>query len=869
MPPIQTSFLILLIAVSCKSSLDRWLKINQGAPSLVIAVNNKALYAITTSRLMQVIHDDTGFSITDGAALLDIAVNEEYGIWITNTAQSIFYRTGVSSSNLKGIIWTWTDGGLSGIATSRYGLVVGHNVHGQFFTRLALSPSRYFGSGWQLLYGALIRSEACTKRVCFCLTTTNQLFTTALMPNKDSPAMPNDWILIGTNVLRIAAYGDHNVWKISTNGVIWEATNVFDENLIHLNWVRRSFQQETFKDISVTNKFAFAIHDNGDIYVQTGCPIFDFEDNDISGWQQTGTAFQSQPVVGQTTSTGKPGKFGDRCIDTFSKRTNYSMPDDATSFQGDEPTGTLLSPVFQIRTNVLHFAIGGGSYPNNYVGLMVDNSEVLQSSGKSLQRTVSGEKIRMSRYWWDVTAYKRKCAQIKLHDLYPGVWGHTLFDDLRASPPCSKGMRVNVTTDHEGKVSVGQKIEYKVHLKGFYTSSLRPLKIKATFPVKNSNPLIFFEKIEVKWTHCNTHTDFTSQGVQSDGGGKPYSIRATLTSLLSDATVHIIARAYDHNDLKVGQPDSTSIKIDVTYAEDFGQVIKSTLESSRFGNETAKLAITERFSSLKGNFIGKNITYKVTLRHIYRESLQRAYNVSIRLLIPGYLTVREVTGLESSKGDTVNIQGATVSVHIPEIEFLDTQRVSFVMQLDGDSKWMIKPGKNYSGHILIDSIHYCPRKHCKNSQGNGIEFETLVKNKVYSFQFQHRKPQSTDGSSGFTSLSGNNKTFVFSCGPRAQQRGSYCYFLNSTTSTWYSLTSVLQNVTYYDVTKRELYGTSVENHNIKLYGDGFKMHQTLSPAQWSDVVAASSAFLKPQNMAVGETSIVGTASMKYQGRCCP
>ena len=863
------AFEIILLAAPSMSTPDQWQKINQGAASLVIAANNKALYAITSSRLMQVIYDDTGFSTTDGSLMLDLTVNEDYDIWITNIDHYIHYRAGVSSSNLKGTGWTMIYGFLKGIATGRYGLVFGHDNHPTMYRRVGITPSDHTGTGWEVIYGGDIRSEDCTKRVCVLVTINNEIWTTALMPNIDSPAMSHNWIRIDRNVLETAAYGDKKVWKIDLNHVIWEAVNVLDENLIHLNWVRRSYEEQRFKDISITDKYAFAIHDDGNIYVQTGCPIFDFEDNDISYWVQTGTAFQTQPVLSQNTITGKPGKFGERCIDTFSKRKTSDMPDDDSSFQGDGLTGTLLSPLFQIRTDVLHFAIGGGSHPNNYVGLIVDNSEVRQSSGKSLERTVSGVKVRMSRFWWDVTAYKQKCGQIKIHDSYTGVWGHTLFDDLRASPPCSKGMNVLLTANHKGDVSVGQRIVYDIKLEGFYTSSLRPLKIKASFPVKNNNPFIFIESINVTSTYCKTTIDFESQSEESNANGKTYSISATLTTLLSDATVQIVARAYDHNDLKVGSPETTSMKLSVDFAGDYSKVFKRDITTRRFGNETAKLMLKEEIINFRDYYVGDNITVKVDFSHNYTESLVRAYKVTIRLLVPGYVKILDVSGLNNALGDAADIKETMATVRIPEIEFLETRSISLKMHLVGDDKWMAKPGRNYSGQILIDAIYYCHREDCKDSRGNESQVVTLLKGKFYNFQFQYKKPQLIDPKAGFSRIIGENGSIVFICGPEGQHSRTQCFYSNATASTWHGLTSALQNVTYYDGAKNELYGLTNTQKKIKLYGEHFEMNHAFDQAQWNEVIAASGAFIKAENMVSRLVWQSELASMKYQGYCCP
>ena len=862
-------WIFLTVAIN-NATRDEWQILNQGDPSLVVAVNNKALYAVTSSRLLQVIYDDSGFAKTDGDAIQDVTVNEDYDVWITNTYQQIFYRQGVSSTTLKGTSWTWVSGGLMGMSTSRYGLVFGYNSAGVVYTRIGLSTSSHGGTHWQKLYGANVNDVSCTRRVCFVTTTHTGLFSTGLLQNVDSPTMLLDWIHIDLNVIGVAAYGDKRVWKIDVNGVIWEAVNVYDENMIHLNWVRRSYEEGKFKDVSITDKYSFAVHESGNIYVQTGCPVFDFEENDISSWGHNGTAFENQPVVSQPALTGVSGKFGSFCIDTLSKRRTYDMPVTDASFQGDGPTGTLLSPVFQIRTDVLHFAVGGGSYPHNYVGLIVGNSEVRQSSGKSLERTVSGTKVRMSRLWWDVTEYKGKCGHIKIYDLYSGNWGHTLFDDLRSSPPCSKGMNVILSShQRDDNISIGQRLVYTLRIKGFYTSSLRPLKIDISFPVtKNKKSFAVIEGMAVTWTYCNKMVDWKRDARQSHANGLSNGMSATFASLLSDASLEIVVRAYDHEDLKVGYPQATSMKVRVDFAGDYAQVFRQNITSRRYGNETAKLLLREEIVDLKEYVIGENITLKVDLSHSYNESLQRAYKVTIRVLIPKYVKFVEVTGLKKTLGDIVDIQETVATVRIPEIELLSTRNISFVMRLDGFENVIARPGRNYSGEILIDAAYYCPRTDCRNKYGNDSEVSTLVMSKFHKFNFQHKNRVKVRANAGMTRIGVGNGSLLFICGRYFEEWRRNCLCWNATRGVWHGMSSMLHNVTHYDAAKEEVYGLSSTGYHIKVYGERFEKQAMLSSSDWDEAVSRSGGFAKSEYITASESVSYRKEAVKYIGYCC-
>ena len=864
------SWLFLTVA-TINATLDKWQLMNQGESSLLIAVNSKALYAITSSRLFQVMHNDSGFSTTDGFGMVDVTVNEDSDVLITTFDNRYFYRTGVSSANVKGTRWTLGSIGITGLSTGRYGLVFGYNEHGQLYRRVGLSPSNHQGTGWQPTHGTNASDISCTTRVCFIIVQNATLFSSGLLQNIDSPTMTHPWISIDLNAVVVAAYGDKRVWKIDGNGVIWEAVNVYDENMIHVNWVRRSYEEGKFKHVSITDKYSFAVHENGSIYVQTGCPIFDFEENNISNWAHTGTAFMSQPVVSQPISAGVSGKFGNYCIDTLSKRKTYDMPATDASLQGDLPKGTLLSPVFQIRTGMLHFAVGGGSYPHNYVCLIIDNSEVRLASGIRGIRTVSGTRIRMSRFWWNVTAYKGKCGQIKLYDLCTGSWCHTLFDDLRSSPPCSKGMNVIITQNQtDNTIDVGEQVVYNITMKGFYTSSLRPLKVEVAFPGNGySKSFAVVERMNVTWTYCNDVLDWKVDTGPPHINGLSNSMRATFTSLLSDASLEIVVRAYDREDLRVGYSHTTSMKVRVDFGGDYAQVFKRNLTLKRSVMKTAKLLLREEIMDLKGYGIGDNITLSMNLSHSYNESLHRAYKVTIRVLIPKVVTFAEVTGLKKTLGDIVDIEDSVATVRIPEIELLSIRNISFVMRVVGDPHVIGMPGKNYSGDILIDAVYYCLRKDCRNRYGNDSEIVILVLNKFHAFNFQYKSRLKMHTNAGMTRLVVGSGSLVFICGRYFENWRRKCFCWNATRGVWYGMSPVLRDVTYYDASREELYGVIGTGEMIIVYGERFDEYTALSSDDWEEAFARSGGFVKAEytaaNGGVGDRNGVS----RYMFYCCP
>eukprot|EP00112_Aurelia_sp_Birch-Aquarium-sp1_P013477 Seg2862.2 transcript_id=Seg2862.2/GoldUCD/mRNA.D3Y31 product="hypothetical protein" protein_id=Seg2862.2/GoldUCD/D3Y31 len=470
MPGGTTILIFVRLLVCIKAEIDTWQSVNRGGAVTVIATNDKAVYEITTAADLAVMHDDNGFVNTIAVETKDVSVNGDYGIWIAKTHGGMQYRISTSSSNVIGTGWNVINGIAAGVVTGRYGLMFHFNsIPGDLYARTGITSGLHQGRGWKKVYGHQIKKAACAKQVCFIVADHNSLHISRKFQGIDSPPMDEDWVYAQGDTSDISAYGDSILWRLDGSGGAWQAINVFDDVFNKIRWERRDYQTSNLKDIAVTDKVQFAVGKDNGLLVLTGCPIFDFEDNDLSKWVQTGTAFAQQPVVSQQTFYNRPsGKVGDRLIDTFSGRKNYGMPENAPEATiTNTPTGTLTSPMFQIRTDMLHFVIGGGSPPNNYVGLYIDDSEKLQGAGRSKDHWGPTGARRASRYWWDVTSYKEKCAYLKIVDQGTTNYGHSIFDDLRGSPPCFKRMDVSLTRlNHDGNVRVGQMITDVLTLKG-------------------------------------------------------------------------------------------------------------------------------------------------------------------------------------------------------------------------------------------------------------------------------------------------------------------------------------------------------------------------------------------------------------------
>ena len=863
---LQRVFIQLLLIALAMGDQDNWQILNRGGSVNVIATNKHALYEVTAVKDLNILHDESGFVLI-GSVVTDVDANDDFGVWATNIHLSIFYRAGVTSSNMIGTGWVQSNGGLSSITTGRYGLVFGHNHVSQIFKRDGITSSSHIGTTWTILQGSVI-DESCSRRVCFCVNSVHNLFTTGLMQNMDSPSWNGIWIYIYPNVKDISAYGEKTLWKLDTNGFIWEAVNVYDSNFIKLTWERRGYQQQTFKDVAVTDKKAYAVGTDGNIYVLTGCPIFDFEDNDLSEWEKTGTVFEMQPTFSQTTVVGAIGKVGKRCIDTLTSSQNVTI--------GDSPVGTAISPLFQIRTSMLHFTVGGGSHPNNYVGLVIDGVERFQSSGKSVPKATSTGTVRMGRYWWDVSAYVGKCASVKLVDSSSASWGHTLFDDLRASPPCFKGMDAILSrVGHEGAVSIGQAVKHSLKLKGFYTSALRPLVITAKVPTINGHPLIYFEDISIVSTTCKTDIQMEEEMTVTDSG-HAYIITGNITNLLSDATIEITARAYDNDKVQIGSPFATKFFVTVMFMDEYIRTVESDMQILRHGNESASLVYHGEILEKRRFFVGENVTFKVQVSHKYNMSVSRAYKVNIRLTVPEFMTIVNVAGVESSFGDADSFSsGKSRSIWIPEIFLGDKRAIIFSIRIENLSKWKQKKGRIYKGEILLEKAYFCPRKDCRNENSSSNEIRILTTERFYSFNFSYNETKRVVNDV-LTRIYDKNASALFVCVSYNEffgRNGRNCYFGNVSTNSWQPLSNIITNVTHFDNKKMELYGLTKSQKLVRLFGESFSKRKLLTSSQWNDISTIEvSKFLKSHNVMSLSSHVLhnvgDTFSSLYRKHCC-
>lgn len=149
-----------------------------------------------------------------------------------------------------------------------------------------------------------------------------------------------------------------------------------------------------------------------------GKPLnLDFETGTLKDWTAQGTAFNGQPIAGDTVAPRRgdmksrhQGKFW---IGGYEKL-------------GDKPTGTLTSAPFKVTHPWASYLIGGGPWPKETCVELVDTGTM-----EVFHRASGIEEEDLRREVIDLAKHQGKTIQIRLVDRHTGHWGHLNFDDFR------------------------------------------------------------------------------------------------------------------------------------------------------------------------------------------------------------------------------------------------------------------------------------------------------------------------------------------------------------------------------------------------------------------------------------------------------
>jgi hypothetical protein len=131
----------------------------------------------------------------------------------------------------------------------------------------------------------------------------------------------------------------------------------------------------------------------------------------LVGWQFVGNAFAKAP-------SDRPVADQARILNAQGPLLNSFLPG-----VGDGAVGTLRSPPFEIRGDMLSFRIGGGRDPQRIVfRLRVDGVVVRQATGCQTEI--------LRDVYWNLRPWKGRTAQLEIEDGSINGWGHILLDEV-------------------------------------------------------------------------------------------------------------------------------------------------------------------------------------------------------------------------------------------------------------------------------------------------------------------------------------------------------------------------------------------------------------------------------------------------------
>ncbi len=141
----------------------------------------------------------------------------------------------------------------------------------------------------------------------------------------------------------------------------------------------------------------------------------DFEAGDLRDWTSSGSAFESQPIEGDTVRTRRADMTsahqGAFWIGGYER-------------QGDRPRGTLTSVPFKVTHPFGSFLIAGGPHRETRVEI------INAATGSPLFIATGDESEELKRVVIDLRDEQGREIQVQIVDEHSGHWGHVNFDDF-------------------------------------------------------------------------------------------------------------------------------------------------------------------------------------------------------------------------------------------------------------------------------------------------------------------------------------------------------------------------------------------------------------------------------------------------------
>ena len=210
--------------------------------------------------------------------------------------------------------------------------------------------------------------------------------------------------------------------------------------------------------------------------------VFDaFESDGYGEWEIEGTTFGKAPVA---TSP----KFLNGAVKGYSN--DYYV---TSSHEGDNGTGALTSPEFQIKHNYITFLISGGEHKGKTcVQLLIDGKVAREATGKN--------DLTMRPVLWPVKDLAGRKAKIRILDDWSDGWGiinadHVVFTDnpQYKFPLTTRGGAPTGTDLVANKQIVGLLVPEDTHVRVFATDKTHQIHSPTAISVDEHNRVFLAE----------------------------------------------------------------------------------------------------------------------------------------------------------------------------------------------------------------------------------------------------------------------------------------------------------------------------------------------------------------------------------------
>jgi len=208
-----------------------------------------------------------------------------------------------------------------------------------------------------------------------------------------------------------------------------------------------------------------------------------FGKTNYGDWKATGTAFSIGPIADDQIAKLEIENARDGLVASSAR-------------DGDQPTGTLTSPVFKIKRKYISFLISGGDFEHDTcINLVIQGKIVRSATGWRSNRLIPTS--------WDVNRFHGQVAQVQIVDAASGDWGHINVDHI-------------IQTDNPERLPVVTEPLYKESLRPQFHFTARQWTMDRLNPgpkeegwINDLNGLIYYDGeyhlFAQRWWKCWLH----------------------------------------------------------------------------------------------------------------------------------------------------------------------------------------------------------------------------------------------------------------------------------------------------------------------------------------------------------------------------